>query len=323
MIQTQIRLPLAAALKVVLQGIKVRFGRSVVTVMGVALGIAFLMSILAGQVVKSGVAEEQALRNEVTRMFNFFVAEAGLPKGMVLGLVELGALSPVEQRFLDKVKAAGPEAVQRGDAAGEGATAVLVIGEGMVDPARVTSAAKGARHRIIFATRTSHRVSSIGGIQATVLERQLRDDEIAKMEEEERKSRFRNVWIVVISLFVTVIGITNSMLMSVTERFREIGTMKCLGALSAFVRQMFLIESSIVGLVGALAGAVIGAMFSIVAYAFTYGLQLVLESLDPLRLATYFVLCTVIGIVLAVVAALYPARIAARMLPAHALRSEI
>ena len=46
-IPTQIRLRLRIAFKVVLQGIKVRFGRSIVTVMGVALGIAFLMSILA------------------------------------------------------------------------------------------------------------------------------------------------------------------------------------------------------------------------------------------------------------------------------------
>ena len=65
-------------------------------------------------------------------------------------------------------------------------------------------------------------------------------------------------WVVVISLLVTVIGITNALLMSVTERFKEIGTMKCLGALSGFIRQLFLIESMFIGLVGSLAGIVIG-----------------------------------------------------------------
>ena len=46
--------------------------------------------------------------------------------------------------------------------------------------------------------------------------------------------------------------VLNAMLMSVTERFREIGTMKCLGALSAFVRQIFLFESCLIGAVGGL-----------------------------------------------------------------------
>ena len=92
-------------------------------------------------------------------------------------------------------------------------------------------------------------------VQVTISDtgRGMTADEQAKLAAEEGRARFRNIWIVVISLFVTVIGITNSMLMSVTERFREIGTMKCLGALSAFVRQMFLLESSLVGLVGAVA----------------------------------------------------------------------
>jgi hypothetical protein len=281
------------------------------------------MSILTGQVIKSGVAGEQALRDETARMLNFFVAEAGLPQGMILGLVELGALNEVEQRFLAKIEKANPQQVRRGKTAGEGATALLVVGEGRIDPVQVQELARNAKHKIVFATRTSHGAVSTDGVRAVVLERALREDEIKKIANEERKARFRNTWIVVISLFVTVIGIANSMLMSVTERFREIGTMKCLGALSGFVRRMFLIESSMVGLAGALAGAVVGVLFSTVAYAMTYGLGLVVGSLDLVRLAGYFLSCTVLGVLLAVAAALYPARFASRMVPSHALRSEI
>ncbi len=323
-IPTQVKLPFTVAFKVVLQGIKVRFGRSIVTVMGVALGIAFLMSILAGQVIKAGVSGEQALRNETTRMFNFFVAEAGLPKSIVLAVVEVGPLSPVEERLMDRIIKAEPKEIRKGTTAGQGAPALLVIGDGHVEEGALSVLMQDSRHQLVFCSRKDQVVAPVAlSAKLTLLSRDLRADEQEKLAADAIKARFRNIWIVVIALFVTVIGITNSMLMAVTERFREIGTMKCLGALSLFVRHMFLIESSLVGLVGSVAGAVLGALFSIVAYAFTYGVQLVFESLDPLRLLLALVLCVVVGIVLAIVAALYPARFASRMLPAHALRSEI
>ena len=46
-------------------------------------------------------------------------------------------------------------------------------------------------------------------------------------------------WIVILSLLVCVVGIVNAQLMAVTERFREIGTMKCLGALDRFILGSF------------------------------------------------------------------------------------
>jgi hypothetical protein len=342
-IRTQITLPLKVALKVVLQGIRVRFGRSVVTVMGVALGIAFLMSILAGQIIKAGVAGEQAARNEARRMYNFFVAEAGLPEGMVLGVLQAGPMNDGETRLLRRILAGGvgtarwcslaggePPALpgtplQRcdRDALGRDATALLVLGAAPDFVLPSDEVLKGARHRLVFASRKSQRLAPATGGRTIVLERELRPDEVEKAAAELRKAGFRNIWIVTIALFVTVIGIANSMLMSVTERFREIGTMKCLGALSAFVRQMFLIESMLIGMVGSFAGAVVGAVFSAVAYAVTYGFGLVFQSMNPVRLALYFVLCVGVGVMLAVIAALYPSRFASRMLPAHALRSEV
>ncbi len=58
----------------------------------------------------------------------------------------------------------------------------------------------------------------------------------------DRNSFYRMIWLVVMSLLVCTVGITNSMLMAVTERFKEIGTMKCLGALDSFVVLLFLLE---------------------------------------------------------------------------------
>ena len=81
MIENQIKLPVKIAIQVVMQGIKIRLGRSVVTITGVVLGIAFLMSILAGQVLKSGVLEEDEIRAEVDRRMNFIMNEMGPATG--------------------------------------------------------------------------------------------------------------------------------------------------------------------------------------------------------------------------------------------------
>ena len=88
--------------------------------------------------------------------------------------------------------------------------------------------------------------------------------EEAKAEEEARAAR--QTWLVVMSLMVSAVGITNSMLMSVTERFREIGTMKCLGALDEFIVRIFLIESIVLGFIGSLVGALAGHGIMLLVY---------------------------------------------------------
>ncbi|MHC4873047.1 MAG: ABC transporter permease, partial [Planctomycetota bacterium] len=57
----------------------------------------------------------------------------------------------------------------------------------------------------------------------------------------------KTIWLVVMSLLVCSVGIVNAMLMSVTERFQEIGTMKCLGAMDGFIIKIFMIEAFIQG----------------------------------------------------------------------------
>jgi ABC-type antimicrobial peptide transport system permease subunit len=113
------------------------------------------------------------------------------------------------------------------------------------------------------------------------------------------------------------------MLMSVTERFREIGTMKCLGALSSFIRRVFFIEASLLGAIGSLLGSLCGALFAVGAYSLTYGGGLVLSSLSLPMLLLQALLAVVAGVGLSVVAAIYPAGVASRMVPATALRSTI
>ncbi|MFO7958269.1 MAG: FtsX-like permease family protein [Candidatus Brocadiia bacterium] len=141
----------------------------------------------------------------------------------------------------------------------------------------------------------------------------------------------RGIWLVGLSLMVCVVGITNAMLMSVTERFREIGTMKCLGALDKFIVKLFLIESSLQGIVGSVLGALIGFLLAFLRSLFAF------HAIDPETgesywLATHFFpgtallgwmgVALVTGVALTIVAAIYPAMRAARMEPVEAMRVE-
>jgi hypothetical protein len=318
-IPNQVRLPMGVALGVVLQGIRIRFGRSLVTIMGVVLGIAFLMAMLTSQVASRGVAREEDLRAEVRRMVNFLAAETGPVRGRAIAVLRGGELSEVENRFLRRLAEDG--AVLAGPESQGAATAVVVAGPAVAADMAVRLG--GAGRAILAATRPEGLAALAGLKGATVvgLQRELRPEQVESLAAARRREQFRSAWIVVISLLVTVIGIANAMLMSVTERFREIGTMKCLGALSAFVRQMFLLESILIGVAGATAGALLGAVFSVAVYGAIYGFGLVLGSLEWAPLGLYLLGSVAAGVVLSVVAALYPAQLAARMVPATALRS--
>lgn len=57
-----------------------------------------------------------------------------------------------------------------------------------------------------------------------------------------------------ISLIVSAIGITNTMMMSISERTKEIGVMKVIGAVISDIKQMFLVEAAIIGFIGGAAG---------------------------------------------------------------------
>ncbi len=342
-IQEQVKLSPRVALEVVLQGIKIRFGRSLVTISGVALGIAFLMSIFTGQAIKEGVEQEETLRADVNRMKSFLTAEMGPLAQRKIGIIQVGSLSTLETRLVRnfvedsdvaelrwapyETSAQVPdiENIQQVslEQVGEDVSSIIVLGErsGDLDLA-LSEILASARQQVVADTRRDRQLQNLPA-EPVMLQQELRPEEVQEKQAQQAKQEFRNWWILIISLLVTVIGISNAMLMSVTERFREIGTMKCLGALSSFIRQIFLIESSLVGLIGAVAGALFGMVFSTIAYGFTYGLGLVLTSVDYPRLLLSLLISIVIGVALSVIAAIYPANFASRMVPATALRTNI
>jgi len=132
----------------------------------------------------------------------------------------------------------------------------------------------------------------------------------------------RQNWLVVMSLLMSTVGISNSMLMAVTERYKEIGTMKCLGALDSFVVKLFFLEAGILGVVASAIGFLVGWGLVFLINLFRLGAS-VWSAATPLELLGLLGQAMVIGVVLTVVATILPAYRAAKMPPAAALRVEV
>jgi len=128
-------------------------------------------------------------------------------------------------------------------------------------------------------------------------------------------------WIVILSLLVCVVGIVNAQLMAVTERFREIGTMKCLGALDRFVLRLFLLEAGMQGIAGAGAGSLLGAFFALASGLLYFG-SAALVHISWAHVANSLLLATGVGCLLSLLGVLYPALMAAKMQPVEAMRVE-
>ena len=217
-IEKQVNLPLSKAVEISFNSVKIRFGRSLITVSGIVLAIAFLMSIW------------------------------------------------VNTDIIDALKAANDSKID------------LILQQKGID---------------------------------------TDPDSVAAMQE-----RSKNNWLVVLSLLVCLVGITNAMLMSVTERFREIGTMKCMGALDGFIIKLFLLESSFMGTAGTLLGVGVGLILSVGLSSITYGS--VIFSLVPWgSVLERAVIATFIGFFLSLFGGIIPAYRAAKMEPVDAMALEV
>jgi putative ABC transport system permease protein len=120
--------------------------------------------------------------------------------------------------------------------------------------------------------------------------------------------------IAVVSLVVGGIGVMNIMLVSVSERVREIGLRKALGARPALIRRQFLTEAGLLGL----AGGVVGVVAAVVA-------AVVIPHLSSTRIELstgIALLAVVLSIGIGMLFGVYPASRAARLTPIDALRSE-
>jgi putative ABC transport system permease protein len=117
-----------------------------------------------------------------------------------------------------------------------------------------------------------------------------------------------------ISLLVGGIGVMNIMLVSVTERIREIGLRKAIGATPALIRRQFLVEASVLGLTGGALGALLGIIGALVLPGVVG---------DPILISVpATLLALVVAMAIGVTFGVYPASRAAHLPPIDALRSQ-
>lgn len=151
------------------------------------------------------------------------------------------------------------------------------------------------------------------------------------MAKEARQKQFMLGGLGAISLLVAAIGIANTMIMSITERTREIGIMKSLGCFIVDIRSMFLMEAAIIGLLGGIIGILVSFTVSVIMnlsaqhFVFTSFealVNLLMEkgsrtSVIPLWLAGFSMLfSTLIG----VIAGYYPANKAVKISALEAMK---
>ena len=155
------------------------------------------------------------------------------------------------------------------------------------------------------------------------------------MEESSRMMQMVLGGIGAISLLVAAIGITNTMIMSISERTREIGIMKALGCYTKNIRELFLMEAGMIGLIGGGLGLILSYIVSMVLNSFSnmgapaasfweqlmiwLGLQGTPLSLIPWWLGLFALL---FSILIGVVSGYYPASKAVKIPALEAIRHD-
>ncbi|HXT70703.1 MAG TPA: ABC transporter permease [Vicinamibacterales bacterium] len=128
-----------------------------------------------------------------------------------------------------------------------------------------------------------------------------------------------------IALVISSLGIANTMVMSILERTREIGVMKAIGGSDGDVRKIFLIEASAIGVLGGVAGVLLGWVVGRLA---NFGANIYIVgqggTAGDLFSMPFWLIASAIGfsVLLSLMAGMYPANRAARLDPIQALRHD-
>lgn len=146
------------------------------------------------------------------------------------------------------------------------------------------------------------------------------------------KGIFRWLWMGV-ALLICTIGTLNAIVMSVTERIKEIGTLKCLGSRNIHIVEIFLFESVLLGVLGGIAGGLIGYGGALLNFVATMGAKHLTAEVALHATASVFgwevnvlaciFVCAGLSAGLALLASVIPVLMAANVEPAAAMRYEV
>jgi predicted outer membrane lipoprotein len=321
-VQSQISLPMSKAVEIAWKNIRMRLSRSMLVTSGIVLAIAFLLAIQIGDAVADGMRywiaaapsskEFEDLRAERARLTDELRAERPKIRDAVVAAKEVPAgTTPFSVKSL-----AGKDIDElRAELGSNLPDAKKLVGLLTADESfRGTFKSWLEKERLLHEVTT--RATEPDQLQS------LLDAQGVKTEAEDVKAgKLQQRWLLGLALLVAFVGILNAMLMSVTERFREIGTMKCLGALDSFIVKLFLIESLFQGIVGTVIGVALGLIVSLFMAWATYG-HFAFLNMPWADVALAVLYSSIVGVFLTVTGAIFPAYQAARMHPIEAMRVE-
>jgi predicted outer membrane lipoprotein len=319
-VQRQIVLPLSKAVEIAYKSIRLRLSRSLLVTSGIVLALAFLMSVLVSDAMITAMRDWAAAANADTGQFAALRQRRDQLQA---------TLAPLEVQIAHAVETSGAAAADPAfnvaQAFGADLPELQQEFGSLPAPPEVLAAALAAQPPLrehfrqwLAAARELVRVKE----KLTApqhLQAMMKANGIPTTPADIAAGKVQTRWLIGLALLVAFVGILNAMLMSVTERFREIGTMKCLGALDSFIIKLFLLESLFQGVVGTAIGVIVGLAASMFSTWSTYGRYGWVNVPWP-RIAVHIGVCLLVGIALTVAGALYPAWQAARMQPIEAMR---
>jgi len=317
----QIELPLSKAVEIAYNSIRLRFTRSLLVTSSIVLALAFLCSILTTQTLLDGMRQWTAAWPQSTQYRELKKQREKLDvdidaTGSVLRFEAGKAKPPAGAAPFDVKTAFGKKWEDiKSD------TGALPVTTGDIDRILTAKPELTGKVKSLIDNMRQRRVIRDQLNRPEALRAAMTTRGVPVEPADIAADRLQTRWVIGLALLVAFVGILNAMLMSVTERFREIGTMKCLGALDSFIVKLFLLESLFQGVVGTAAGMLVGILVSFASAWISYG-NATFWNLLTGEILLNLGITLVVGMLLSVGGAILPALQAARMEPIAAMRVE-